>query len=80
MKKSFILFLMASLLVPVSMFSQNIQVKGRIMDETTSQGLPNVSVTLVGSNQGTNTDEAGNFSLLSPPASSKGQLKIGSFG
>jgi TonB-dependent starch-binding outer membrane protein SusC len=80
MKKSLILFLMASLLVPVSMFSQNIQVKGRIMDETTSQGLPNVSVTLVGSNQGTNTDEAGNFSLLIPPASSKGQLKISSVG
>jgi TonB-dependent starch-binding outer membrane protein SusC len=80
MKKSLILFLMASLLVPVSMFAQNIQVKGSIMDETTGQGLPNVSVTLVGSKQGTNTDAAGNFSFLIPPASSKGQLRISSVG
>jgi len=80
MKKYILLLLTASLIFPVSMYAQDRQVKGKVLDETTGQGVPNASVTIVGSDKGASTDDAGNFSLLVPEGSLKGKFRISSVG
>ncbi len=80
MKKYLVLLLMVSLLGTVSLFSQDRTLKGRVIDDSTGQGIPNASVSLVGSGRGTHTDEAGSFSLVVPATSLKSQCRISSVG
>lgn len=44
----------------------DMQIDGRVTDEGTGEPLPGASVNLKGTDQGTTTDAAGNFSLLVP--------------
>ncbi len=58
--------LLFALLIPLGILyatGQTIQIKGRVIDDSTSAGLPNVSITVVETKRGTSTDSEGNFSL-----------------
>lgn len=44
-------------------FAQTLQITGRVLDDSTSQGLSNVSVTVAETKKGTSTDNSGNFSI-----------------
>jgi TonB-linked SusC/RagA family outer membrane protein len=78
--KNFFLLAWAIVLLPLIGFSQDKPLKGKVVDDSTGQGLPNVSVAVVGSNRGTNTDGNGIFSLRVPSAAAKTQLRISSVG
>jgi len=80
MKKYIILLLTTSLAYSVSMFAQDHPIKGQILDDSTGQGLPNVSITIPGTDKGSNTDETGHFSMLVPESSLKKQFRISSVG
>src|SRR5947207_2269318 len=80
MKKYIILLLTTSLAFSVSMFGQDRPIKGQILDDSTGQGLSNVSITIAGTDKGTNTDETGHFSMLVPEGSLKKQCRISSVG
>ena len=80
MKKHIILLLITSLAFSVSMFAQDRPIKGQILDDSTGQGLPNVSITIAGTDKGTNTDESGHFSILVAENSLKKQVRISSVG
>ena len=57
-------------LVCFSSYSQeNITVTGKVTDNQTNLGLPNVSITLKGTTSGTTTDVQGNFSIAARPGS-----------
>ena len=77
--KNFLLLAWAIILLPIIGFSQDKPLKGKVVDDSTGQGLPNVSVALVGSNRGTNTDGNGIFSLR-VPSGAKTQLRFSSVG
>jgi TonB-linked SusC/RagA family outer membrane protein len=68
MKKTFTrIFLLALLcMCTISVFSQNITVKGRVTDGTDRQPLPGVTVKLNGSTTGTQTDADGNYTINAP--------------
>jgi TonB-dependent starch-binding outer membrane protein SusC len=55
-------------------------VKGRVIDETTGNGVADVSVIITGSTIGTRTDNDGNFSILFPASIKNPRLQIGSVG
>ena len=44
-------------------YAQTIQIKGRVVEDSTAGGLANVSVSVAETKQGTSTDNAGNFSI-----------------
>lgn len=58
--RKFILFL---LLLPLTVMSQQITIKGIVIDEETKQPLPTVSVLIKGTTTGTYTDFDGNYQL-----------------
>ena len=65
-----LLGLFAASVSPVTAFGQNpTRVSGRITDEN-GNPLAGVSVVVKGNNQGTTTDESGNFTLNTPSANS----------
>lgn len=64
MKKSFLLFLLG--LLSVSVYSQNIQVKGTVLSRVDNEVLPGVNITVKGNNSGTITDLNGEFTLSVP--------------
>ena len=78
MKKYLFALIMAAFLYPVAVLAQDKQIKGKVVDDSTGQGLPNVSVTM--GDHGTKTDEAGNFSLSVPASSTKTVLTVSSLG
>jgi len=80
MKKHIISLLMASLLLSAGMHAQNLQVRGQVLDDSTGQGLSNVTIIIAGDDKGTHTDEAGNFTLTIPGGVTKGRLTISSVG
>ncbi len=43
--------------------AQTLQIKGRVLDDSTNAGLPDASVTLANSKKGVRTDQNGNFSI-----------------
>jgi TonB-dependent starch-binding outer membrane protein SusC len=58
--------LLLALLLPLGILfatAQTLQIKGRVMEEGSSDGLANVSVTVVETKKGVSTDATGNFSL-----------------
>jgi TonB-linked SusC/RagA family outer membrane protein len=70
MKK--IKFVLTCLLLAVSLvsFAQNIQVKGKVVDANTGEGVPFASVQLKGTMTGTSTDADGSYFLTVPSRSS----------
>lgn len=64
MKKTALLALLVFVLV--SAWAQTHEVKGRVTDKTTGQGLADVTVSIRGTNRATITDAQGNFSLVAP--------------
>ncbi len=55
------------LLLPVLGFAQNKVVTGRVVDETTGEALPFVTIFITNTTIGTTTDDKGRFSLSLPP-------------
>src|SRR3954451_24721968 len=58
--------LLLALLLPLAAtlaVGQTLQITGRVLDDSTSNGLPNVSVTVVETKKGTSTDNDGNFKV-----------------
>ena len=80
MKKHIVLLLMTCLLFTAGLLAQERQVNGRVLDETTGKGIPDISVTLVGAGIGTTTNSEGMFSLRIPAAVKKPQLQVGAVG
>ncbi len=80
MKKSLILFLVASLLLPGRMFSQQErQVKGRVLDEA-GKAMAGSSVKVTGATLGTVTNDEGVFSIRIPATIAHPKLEIGAVG
>src|SRR5690606_14280489 len=50
-------------------FAQNIRITGKVSDST-GEGLPSVSVRVVGTNEGTSTDANGNYAITAAPNAS----------
>src|ERR1700761_7606562 len=65
MKRNFTIsgFILLCLFFVNSAFAQNFTVKGKVTDATTGETLPGASVTIKGTNNGTQTDANGAFSL-----------------
>src|SRR5215211_1536286 len=62
MKKLFLL----ALLLPLSALlatGQALQIRGRVLDDSTNAGLGNVSITVVETKRGASTDNDGNFTV-----------------
>ncbi|HEY0039934.1 MAG TPA: carboxypeptidase-like regulatory domain-containing protein, partial [Flavisolibacter sp.] len=64
MKKVTLLFTL--LLLVMTAWSQSRQIKGKVIDKSTGSPLPDVSVLIKGTSQGTLTDPNGNFTLTAP--------------
>ena len=58
------------LVVNVAAFAQNVQVKGKVVDANTGEGVPFASVLLKGTRTGTSTDADGLYFLTVPARSS----------
>jgi len=56
------------------------QISGKVLDDSTNQGMGDVSVTMKGNNEGTKTNAQGEFLLTLPPNKSKVDLIITSIG
>lgn len=56
--------------VPFSLYAQT-TVRGKVIDFGSGKALPGVSVVIVGTTTGTNTDASGNYSITLPAASGK---------
>ena len=80
MKKLFFLLWTVALLLPALAHSQDRQVQGQVIDDSTGQGIPLASVTVSGTDHGVNTDAAGRFSLSVQSAAATKQLVISSIG
>lgn len=65
MKKLTFLTLLFSL-VSIVITAQTLQIKGRVLDDSSAAGLANVSVSVVDGKGGTSTDQNGNFNLSVP--------------
>jgi TonB-linked SusC/RagA family outer membrane protein len=52
-----------SIFLSNALWSQVSEVRGRVVDEVTNQGIPHVSVTIKGTQNGTTTDESGEFRI-----------------
>ncbi len=63
----------------LSLGAQNLQIKGRVLDDSTNAGLANASVTVAGTKQGVTTDANGNFSITVSERTSV-KLQISSIG
>lgn len=59
----FLLFVMLSLLLPQGLWAQQVQVKGRVTDQATQEGVPGASVLVKGTLNGTITDLDGYYSI-----------------
>ena len=74
-KTGFLLILLMSLL---GVHAQ--QISGKVLDDSTNQGMGDVSVTIKGNNEGTKTNIQGEFLLALPPNRNKVDLIITSIG
>jgi len=57
----------------LSLNAQTLQIKGRVLEDSTNTGLPNVSVIVVETQKGVSTDQNGNFSIS---VAGKGSVKL----
>ncbi|WP_353128244.1 SusC/RagA family TonB-linked outer membrane protein [Parapedobacter pyrenivorans] len=58
-----ILLLIVGLSLGIDLFAQNIQISGRVLDAADNSPLTGVSVSVKGTNTGTNTDASGSFAI-----------------
>lgn len=58
-----ILLLIVGLSLGIDLFAQNIQISGRVLDAADNSPLTSVSVSVKGTNTGTNTDASGSFAI-----------------
>lgn len=59
----FVVLLMLFLLIPSGVLAQQVQVKGRVLDATTKEGIPGANVSVKGTTNGTITDFDGNYTI-----------------
>ena len=62
-KKHLLFFIIAMMLLPLGLWSQNITVTGKVVSSDDGFGLPGVTVTIKGEAAGTVTDIDGNYSI-----------------
>ncbi|MEI6945625.1 TonB-dependent receptor [Paraflavisolibacter sp. H34] len=79
MKRFLALFLMAFCLAATS-WGQGRQITGSVVDDSSSTGLSDVSVTIKGATAGTRTDDRGAFTLTIPGTAGRVDLVISSVG
>jgi len=79
MKKSFLLFLFG-MAFSLSSFAQQTLVKGSVLDGTTGEPIPDVTVTIEGTELSMTTDAKGEFSFLSNVPLGEQMLKIEKIG
>ena len=79
MKKSFLLFLFG-IAFSLSSFAQQTLVKGSVLDGTTGEPIPDVTVTIEGTELSMTTDAKGEFSFLSNVPLGEQMLKIEKIG
>lgn len=75
-----LLMLLLLFVASKSLFAQAQTVKGTVLDDNTGLPVPGVTVLVVGSTIGTQTDKDGLFSLTIPADTKKRQLEISSLG
>ncbi|MES2457143.1 MAG: TonB-dependent receptor [Bacteroidota bacterium] len=63
---TFIFLISFLLILPAALMAQNINVKGKITDQTSGTPLPGVNIKVQGTTTGTSTDAAGNFTIAAP--------------
>ncbi len=63
MKKAKLFFSTLFVLIAASLYAQNIQVKGTVIDAQTGEGVPFASIVVKGSTQGASSDADGNYSI-----------------
>lgn len=63
MKKSVFLLLCFWLATSMQVFAQGVKVQGKVIDASTNEPLPGVSVIILGTSSGTVTDVDGNYSI-----------------
>ncbi len=80
MKKHIILLLTVLLVYISGIHAQSQTMKGQVLDDSTGQGLQNVTITIAGDDKGTHTDNAGNFMLTVPQGALNGKFIISSVG
>ena len=59
----FVVLLMLFLLIPSGVLAQQVQVKGRVLDAATKEGIPGANVSVKGTTNGTITDFDGNYTI-----------------
>lgn len=59
----FVVILMFFLLIPSGMLAQQIQVKGRVLDAVSKEGIPGANISVKGTTTGTITDFDGNYTI-----------------
>jgi TonB-dependent starch-binding outer membrane protein SusC len=79
MKKLALLLTLFSITCTTVLAQTTRQIKGRVVDETTGQGIPDVSITVPSTGKGTKTSGDGSFTLTVEGAG-KTELQIGSVG
>lgn len=68
MKNKLFYLLSILLFLPFNLFSQQVQLKGRVIDAETEETLPGVSITVENSTRGVITDEEGTFEIRVSPS------------
>lgn len=68
--KTICIALLMLICMPYFVYSQAFNVKGKVTDPDTKQGMPGVSVVVEGTTTGTTTDVEGNYTLNTPLGSS----------
>lgn len=56
------------------------QVTGKVIDDSSNTGMPQVTISIKGSSRGTATDAQGNFTITLPAGRSKADLTVSSIG
>ena len=71
MKKLLLITFLITISLCVNVFAQDRQVTGKITSAEDGSGLPGVTVRVKSTNQGTQTDASGNYSISLPNGSTK---------
>ncbi|WP_299121709.1 carboxypeptidase-like regulatory domain-containing protein [uncultured Winogradskyella sp.] len=80
MKKSFLLFLFGTICFSLTSFAQQTIVKGSVLDGTTGEPIPDVTITIEETEQTTKTDAKGEFSFTENVPLGEQVLKVEKIG
>ncbi len=67
MRKNIFLLILILFVVPVFVFAQTGNIQGRVVDESTGEGIPGANVIVEGTTLGAATDSDGNFLIANVP-------------